>query len=481
MTDSTVVTSVSYPDAKTLALVADVQYHEPYSSAAINRKFRGILNPGFYSGFDPQPGGGLSLLITSADSTEATGTASVDIGDYYQVTVRQQLDVTLTLSAGVSYAIILKAVYEQGTDTYQVNSSSATQAAQVYAKTYTDSYTLSDGELLICTVVIPADSTEITSDMIDTADRISQSIGITLSDDIDSDSTTVAASSNAVKKAIASLMGSAPETLSSLALLAAAINNDPDFYETVTAALDKKMSIAKNGADIADTSAFLENLGISESFFGRLKAVQHFSASGTYTKTDGTQSILVIVQGAGGAGGYASACATGYMSGGAGGGAGGYAEKYLTSVPDSAAVVVGAGGTATASSAGSGGQSSFNGSIIAYGGGGGGANASTVETGTTTQQKGGSGGSSTGGDINGTGQMGGWSLNTRTGNSQSGFGAASKFSGGGFGQGGGDAVGAKGNLGSGGSGALGGSSSAATSAHAGGNGGDGFVRIYEFA
>ncbi|WP_338138211.1 gp53-like domain-containing protein [Pantoea septica] len=202
MTDSTVVTSVSYPDAKTLALVADVQYHEPYSSAAINRKFRGILNPGFYSGFDPQPGGGLNLLITSADSTEATGTASVDIGDYYQITVRQQQDVTLTLSAGVSYAIILKAVYEQGTDTYQVNSSSATQAAQIYAKTYTDSYTLSDGELLICTVVIPTGSTEITSDMIDTSDRISQTIGITLSDDIDSDSPTVAASANAVRLAL---------------------------------------------------------------------------------------------------------------------------------------------------------------------------------------------------------------------------------------------------------------------------------------
>lgn len=202
MTDSTVVTSVSYPDAKTLALVADVQYHEPYSSAAINRKFRGILNPGFYSGFDPQPGGGLNLLITSADSTETTGTASVDIGDYYQISVRQQQDVTLTLSAGVSYAIILKAVYEQGTDTYQVNSSSATQAAQIYAKTYTDGYTLSDGELLICTVVIPAGSTAITSDMIDTSDRISQTIGITLSDDIESDSPTVAASSNAVRLAL---------------------------------------------------------------------------------------------------------------------------------------------------------------------------------------------------------------------------------------------------------------------------------------
>ncbi|POW54578.1 hypothetical protein C3408_22235 [Candidatus Pantoea alvi] len=264
MTDSTVITSVSYPDATTLALVADVQYHEPYSSAAINRKFRGILSPGFYSGFDPQPGGNLNLLITSADSTETTGAASVDVGDYYQITVRQQLDVTLSLSAGVSYAIILKAVYEQGTDTYQVNSSSATQAAQIYAKTYTDSYTLSDGELLICTVTIPAGSTAITASMIDTSDRVNQTIGISLSSDIDSDSTTVAANSLAVKKAIASLMGTAPDTLNTLALLAAAINDDPDFYDTINTALGKKMAIASNGADIADKSAFLTNLGLGE-------------------------------------------------------------------------------------------------------------------------------------------------------------------------------------------------------------------------
>ncbi len=45
MNDVTVVTSVTYPSPESLALVADVQYHEPYLSAALNRKFRGIVDP----------------------------------------------------------------------------------------------------------------------------------------------------------------------------------------------------------------------------------------------------------------------------------------------------------------------------------------------------------------------------------------------------------------------------------------------------
>ena len=65
MNDVTVVTSVTYPSPESLALVADVQYHEPYLSAALNRKFRGIVDPGFYAGFFPKPGGGMNLLITS--------------------------------------------------------------------------------------------------------------------------------------------------------------------------------------------------------------------------------------------------------------------------------------------------------------------------------------------------------------------------------------------------------------------------------
>ncbi|ELY2473226.1 tail fiber protein [Cronobacter sakazakii] len=201
--DSVVISSVAFPDPTTLALVADVQYHEPYVSAGLNRKLRGILSEGFYSGFLPRLGGGLALVITSVDGENNTGSASVNIGDDYQITIRQQKDVTLQLSAGTKFAIVLKGVYTMGSDTYQVNSNSTIQAAEISAKTYTDSYELGEGELLICTVNVPAGATELTEDMIDSTGKKVATIGIELSNDFDSDEEKKAATPKAVKDGIA--------------------------------------------------------------------------------------------------------------------------------------------------------------------------------------------------------------------------------------------------------------------------------------
>ncbi|HCK2318336.1 TPA: tail fiber protein [Escherichia coli] len=201
MNDVTVVTSVTYPSPESLALVADVQYHEPYLSAALNRKFRGIVEPGFYAGFLPKPGGGMNLLITSVDGDKTAGAASVDIGEFYQVTIQHRKDISLALNAGKKYAIVLKGRYLLGEDTYQVNTASHIHAAEFVARTYTDSYQLGDGELLVCTVNIPAGVSTITQEMIDTSERINRTIGIDISDSVTSTRSDVAASSLAVKKA----------------------------------------------------------------------------------------------------------------------------------------------------------------------------------------------------------------------------------------------------------------------------------------
>ncbi|SUF00536.1 gp19 [Salmonella enterica] len=201
MNDVTVVTSVTYPSPESLALVADVQYHEPYLSAALNRKLRGIVDPGFYAGFLPKPGGGMNLLITSVDGDKTAGAASVDIGEFYQVTIQHRKDISLALNAGKKYAIVLKGRYLLGEDTYQVNTASHIHAAEFVARTYTDSYQLGDGELLVCTVNIPAGVSTITQEMIDTSERINRTIGIDISDSVTSTRSDVAASSLAVKKA----------------------------------------------------------------------------------------------------------------------------------------------------------------------------------------------------------------------------------------------------------------------------------------
>ncbi|EEW6789572.1 hypothetical protein D6W19_003046, partial [Escherichia coli] len=205
--DSVVISSVSFPDPTTLALVADVQYHEPYVSAGLNRKLRGILKEGFYTGFLPRLGGGLALVITSVDAEDNTGSASVNIGNDYQLTIRQQKDVTLQLSAGTKFAIVLKGVYTLGSDTYQVNSKSNIQAAEINAKTYTDSYELGEGELLICTVNVPAGATELTEDMIDSTGKKVATIGIELSNDYESQEEKKAATPKAVSDGIASHEG----------------------------------------------------------------------------------------------------------------------------------------------------------------------------------------------------------------------------------------------------------------------------------
>ncbi len=257
MNDVTVVTSVTYPSPESLALVADVQYHEPYLSAALNRKFRGIVDPGFYAGFLPKPGGGMNLLITSVDGDKTAGAASVDIGEFYQVTIQQRKDISLALSAGKKYAIVLKGRYLLGEDTYQVNTASHIHAAEFVARTYTDSYQLGDGELLVCTVNIPAGVSAITQEMIDTSERINRTIGIDISDSVTSTRSDVAASSLAVKKAydLAKSKYTAQDastTQKGLVQLSSETNSDSE----IMAATPKAVKSVK---DLADTKAPIES------------------------------------------------------------------------------------------------------------------------------------------------------------------------------------------------------------------------------
>ncbi|EJM0445061.1 tail fiber protein [Escherichia coli] len=257
MNDVTVVTSVTYPSPESLALVADVQYHEPYLSAALNRKFRGIVDPGFYAGFLPKPGGGMNLLITSVDGDKTAGAASVDIGEFYQVTIQQCTDIPLALSAGKKYAIVLKGRYLLGEDTYQVNTASHIHAAEFVTRTYTDSYQLGDGELLVCTVNIPAGVSAITQEMIDTSERINRTIGIDISDSVTSSRSDVAASSLAVKKAydLANSKYTAQDastTQKGLVQLSSETNSDSE----TMAATPKAVKSVK---DLADTKAPIES------------------------------------------------------------------------------------------------------------------------------------------------------------------------------------------------------------------------------
>ncbi len=109
-----------------------------------------------------------------------------------------------------------------------------------------------------------------------------------------------------------------------------------------------------------------------------------FTASGTYTRTAGTTSVVFEVQGGGGAGGGAGGAAAGGVSIGAPGTAGAYAKGIYAaaSVGASQAIVVGVGGSGFSGSPGSNGTASIVGTLInAPGGVGGGVfNSATVPT-----------------------------------------------------------------------------------------------------
>ncbi len=199
----------------------------------------------------------MNLLITSVDGDKTAGAASVDIGEFYQVTIQQRKDISLALSAGKKYAIVLKGRYLLGEDTYQVNTASHIHAAEFVARIYTDSYQLGDGELLVCTVNIPAGVSAITQEMIDTSERINRTIGIDISDSVTSTRSDVAASSLAVKKAydLAKSKYTAQDastTQKGLVQLSSATNSDSE----TMAATPKAVKSIK---DLADTKAPIES------------------------------------------------------------------------------------------------------------------------------------------------------------------------------------------------------------------------------
>jgi len=213
---------------------------------------------------------------------------------------------------------------------------------------------------------------------------------------------------------------------------------------------------------------------------GLLIGVQTFSASGTYTPTAGTASVVIEMVGGGGGGGGTLATGAGQVSVGAGGSAGGYVIHRETSGFSGATVTIGAAGTAgSGANGGAGGATSFN-TITATGGFGGAAGTAAA----TSSSNAGAGGVGTGanilivqgqaggsgvaafaagcvqGQVGGSGRLGasGISVVCGLGNSNPGPAATGR--------------------GAGGCGGVAGASQGAT---AGGAGGAGLVIIYEYA
>ncbi|MFI7813025.1 tail fiber domain-containing protein [Citrobacter werkmanii] len=186
------------PDLTNAKLLADVQFWEQYTSGGLNRKFRNILLPGIYKGFEPQiiPNGGMDLLITSG---AGGGACSLNVGDRYQLSAIQLQDVTITLKAGTHVYVALEVNYDLGTLTDQVDVNSVVPACHIV--TVDVATGLAQNQLELCEATIPSGASQLSSTMISLNGRIMRNVGLGLTDRVDWDNSDVAASAKAVKLA----------------------------------------------------------------------------------------------------------------------------------------------------------------------------------------------------------------------------------------------------------------------------------------
>ncbi|EFA4953540.1 phage tail protein [Escherichia coli] len=273
-------------------LIADLQYFELYSTEALNRKMKNIVLPGVYCGFEPVPGDGLFVRITS-EKTEGRGAASVDVGKC-QISVQQVSDVVVPVEAGVTTIIVLEANYEHGVKTSQVDSSSDISAARIIALVDED---IAPNQIELCRVIVPDNAQAVTSDMISTKYRANRAVGVEFSSALDSDeeykaatplaistlnklkapvdspefigipksptpeqgtNSTQIANAAFVQAAITALIDGSPSALDTLKKIADAINNDPQFSQTINGALALKaplLSPAFTGVPTAPTAS----------------------------------------------------------------------------------------------------------------------------------------------------------------------------------------------------------------------------------
>lgn len=101
-------------------LISDVSWREMYSSAALNRKFKGVIRPGIYAGFNVVSGDG-TLTVSSQGSAAIANVNSpssklIDGLGEYVLTIHLTKDVTLDVPIGENY-LVMRVSYAIGSKT----------------------------------------------------------------------------------------------------------------------------------------------------------------------------------------------------------------------------------------------------------------------------------------------------------------------------------------------------------------------------
>ena len=290
MTSQIITQGSSAANLDKLDLIADIQFNEPMTSAALNRKFFGIMPEGIYRGFNVVPAGGLTVSI----GDDPVNVAVVNV-DGFMLNVRGCRPIKLEVPVGREVYAIIEANYAVGRRTTQTDINASIKAADLRIINPNE---LRKNHVIVFSANLPVGTTEISADQIitekrqqssildDTASKLIKAMDEHIADadahpqyaKIESPAFTGAPSSptppeNAkgteiataafVLARIAHLIGSAPDVMDTLQEISAALNNNPNFANEILLQLAGKLSKEANGSDIPDKEKFLANIGLT--------------------------------------------------------------------------------------------------------------------------------------------------------------------------------------------------------------------------
>lgn len=291
----------SAADLNALDLIADIQFNEPLSSAAINRKFYGLFPEGVYRGFNAVPAGGLTVSV----GDDPVNVAVVNV-DGFMINVHSLRPIKLEIPVGREVYGIIEANYAIGRKTTQVDINASIKAADLRIINPNE---LRKNHVIVFTANLPVGTKEVTKEHIltdkrqqssaldETANRVIQMLDEHVKNadphtqyakkesptftgtpkaptPPDAAKDTEIATAAFVLSRIAHLVGSAPDVMDTLQEISAALNNNPNFATEILQQLAGKMSKSENGADIPDKSKFMSNLGVPNAIADAVKSVQ---------------------------------------------------------------------------------------------------------------------------------------------------------------------------------------------------------------
>lgn len=167
------IRTVDAVDLDSMPLIVSMAYGERHVSRALNMATTGIVSPGFYSGFIPEPAGGLFINVKRDPETKIS-VASVNSG-MQQIRIFQQHDVKLELVNGIMNVVVLEGFYEDGTVTSQVSANSTTPPARLRVLEESE---VNSEHIIVCKINLDHNPLAVEEWMIDLTDRTTADLNV---------------------------------------------------------------------------------------------------------------------------------------------------------------------------------------------------------------------------------------------------------------------------------------------------------------